>query len=93
MTIVDGFKLEFCIFRISLFVMTYYISLTDRSILFHEHFNSAIHKATGLMVHRRSMILPGTVPETPISHEWSQWLEWPLGVVPTGKNAYRRLCE
>ena len=30
-----------------------------------------------------SMILPGTIPETPISCEWSQRLEWPLGVVPT----------
>ena len=30
-----------------------------------------------------SMILPGTIPETPISPEWSWWLEWPLGVVPT----------
>ena len=34
------------------------------------------------------MILPGTIPETPISREWSQQLERPLGVVPTGKNAW-----
>ena len=54
---------------------------------------SAIHKAAGLTVPGHSMILPGTIPETPISREWSRQLEWPLGVVPTGKNAYRRLCE
>ena len=34
------------------------------------------------------MILPGTIPETPISREWSRQLERPLGVVPTGKNAW-----
>ena len=39
---------------------------------------------------RLSMILTGTIPETPISHEWSQWLERPLEVIPT---AGRRLCE
>ena len=50
--------------------------------------NSAIHKAAGLTVPGCSMILPGTIPETPISCEWSQWLEQPLGVVPTGKNAW-----
>ena len=32
---------------------------------------------------RPSMILLGTIPETPISHEWSGQLERPLGVVPT----------
>ena len=31
------------------------------------------------MVPGRSMILSGTFPETPISREWSQWLERPLG--------------
>ena len=46
---------------------------------------SAIHKAAGLTVHGRSMILPGTIPETPISHEWSRWLEWPLGVFQPGE--------
>ena len=54
---------------------------------------STIHKAASLTVPGRSMILPGTIPETSISREWSQWLERPLGVVPTGKNAYRQLCE
>ena len=44
---------------------------------------STIHKAAGLTVPGRSMILPGTVPETPISREWSQWLEQRLGVIPT----------
>ena len=34
--------------------------------------NSAIHKAAGLMVPSRSIILPGTIPETPISREWSR---------------------
>ena len=33
---------------------------------------SAIHKAGGLTVPGRSMILPGTIPETPISREWSR---------------------
>ena len=36
---------------------------------------SAIHKAAGLTVPSHSMILPGTIPETPVSREWSQWLE------------------
>ena len=44
--------------------------------------NSAIHKAAGLTVPGHSMILPGTIPETHISCEWSWWLEQPLGVVP-----------
>ena len=44
---------------------------------------SAIHKAAGLAVPGRSMILPGTIPETPISHKWSWQLERPLGVIPT----------
>ena len=52
--------------------------------------NSAIHKAAGLAVPGRSMILPGTIPETPISCEWSQQLERPLGVIPTTS---QRLCE
>ena len=33
--------------------------------------NSPIHKAASLTVPGRSMILPGTIPETPISREWS----------------------
>ena len=37
------------------------------------------------MVAGHSMILPGTIPETPISREWSQRLEQSLGVVPTGE--------
>ena len=52
-------------------------------------FYSAVHKAAGLMVPGRSMILPGAIPETPISREWSWRLERPW-VVPT---ASRRLCE
>ena len=55
--------------------------------------NSTIHKATGLRAPCHSMILPGTIPVTPISCEWSQQLERPLGVVPTGKKTYRQLCE
>ena len=43
---------------------------------------SAIHKSTGLMVPGRSMILPGTIPETPTSHEWGQRLEQSPGVIP-----------
>ena len=35
-------------------------------------YDSAIHKAGGLTVPGRSMILPGTIPETPISREWSR---------------------
>ena len=31
--------------------------------------NSAIHKAAGLTVPSSSMILPGTIPVTPISRE------------------------
>ena len=34
---------------------------------------NTIHKAAGLTVPSRSMILPGTIPETPINCEWSQW--------------------
>ena len=41
--------------------------------------NSAIHKAASLIVPGRSLILPGTIPETPISPEWSRWLERPRG--------------
>ena len=44
---------------------------------------SPIHKAAGLTVPGRSMILPGTIPETSISREWSRRLERPLGVVST----------
>ena len=54
---------------------------------------SAIHKAAGFMVPGRSMILPGTIPETPMSRQWSRQLEWPLAVDPTRKNDYWRLCE
>ena len=36
---------------------------------------STIHKADGLTVPGHSMILPGTIPETPISREWIWWLE------------------
>ena len=46
-------------------------------------FYSAIHKAAGLTVPDRSMILPSAIPETPISREWSWRLERPLGVIPT----------
>ena len=46
-------------------------------------FNSTIRKAASLTIPSGSMILPGTIPETPISREWSRWLERPLGVVPT----------
>ena len=49
---------------------------------------SAIHKAADLTVPGCSMILPGTIPETPISCEWSWQLEWSLGVVLTRKNAW-----
>ena len=52
--------------------------------------NSTIHKAAGLTAPSRSMILPGTIPETPISREWSRWLQQPLGVIPT---TGRQLCE
>ena len=56
------------------------IKCTDLLIL---SLYSTIHKAAGLTVPGRSMILPGTIPETPISREWSRRLERPLGVVPT----------
>ena len=39
------------------------------------HIYSAIHKAASLMAPGHSMILPGTVPETPISRKWSWQLE------------------
>ena len=55
--------------------------------------NSAIHKAAGLMVPGHSMILPGTIPETPISCEWSCQQEWVSEVVPTGRTPGRQLCE
>ena len=38
-------------------------------------FYSAIHKAAGLMVPRRSMTLPDTFPENILSCEWGWWLE------------------
>ena len=44
---------------------------------------SPIHKAASLTVPSHSMILPGTIPETPISREWSRRLELPQGVIPT----------
>ena len=34
--------------------------------------NSAIHKAGGLTVPGRSMMLPGTIPESPIRYELEQ---------------------
>ena len=37
--------------------------------------------------------LTGTIPETPISREWSRQLEWHLGVVPTGRTPGQQLCE
>ena len=43
-------------------------------------FYSAIHKAASLTVPGHSMILPGTIPETRISREWSRQLEQPLGI-------------
>ena len=51
--------------------------------------NSAIHKAAGLTVPGHSMILPGTIPETPISHECSRdwngpWGRFQPGRTPTG---------
>ena len=50
--------------------------------------NSAIHKAAGLTVPSRSMILPGTIPEIPISCEWSQQLERPPDHVLYGGRPY-----
>ena len=47
--------------------------------------NSAIHKAAGLMVPGRSMILPGTIPETPVSHEWSHGWNGPWGSFQQGE--------
>ena len=44
---------------------------------------SALHKAVGLTVQGHSMILPGTIPETYISREWSRRQE---GVVPIGRS-------
>ena len=49
---------------------------------------SAIHKAAGLTVPGHSMILPGTIPETPISREWSQRLEHPPDHVLYGGRLY-----
>ena len=43
-------------------------------------YSSQSHRPPG-----HSMILPGTIPETPISREWSQQLEWSVRVVPTGR--------
>ena len=47
--------------------------------------NHGIHKAPILTVPGCSMILPGTIPEIPISCEWSWHLEWSLGVIPAGR--------
>ena len=55
--------------------------------------NSTIHKAAGLTVPGHSMILPGTIPETPISCEWSWWLERHWGRANRRQNTYRRFCE
>ena len=49
---------------------------------------SAFHKAARLMVPGCSMILPGTIPETPISCEWNWWLEQPPGGHSNQKNAW-----
>ena len=49
---------------------------------------SAIHKAAGLTVPGCSMILPGTIPEIPISREWSQRLERPPDQVLYGGRPY-----
>ena len=54
---------------------------------------SAIHKATGLTVPGHSMILTGTIPETPTSHECSCWQEQVCEVVPTRRTPGPRLCE
>ena len=55
------------------------------ALLWSVRLNSTIHKAASLMVSCCSMILPGTIPETPISHEWNQELEWLLRVIPAGR--------
>ena len=47
--------------------------------------NSAIRKAAGLTVPGHSMILPGTVPETPISHEWEPSTGMVSEIVHTGE--------
>ena len=60
---------------------------------FHCSINSAIHKAAGLTVPGSSMILPGTIPETPISCGRSWWLEQPLGVIPTERMPSWQFCE
>ena len=68
-------------YLIAPWLATFEISFWNFSSNLHirDH-NSVIHKAAGLTVPSRSMILPGTIPETPISREWSRWLEWPLGL-------------
>ena len=55
--------------------------------------NSAIHKPAGLTVPSRSMILPGTIPETPINREWSRRQERVSEVVPTGRTPGRQLVN
>ena len=40
------------------------------------------------MVPGRSMILPGTIPETPISREWSRQLEHPPDHALYGSRPY-----
>ena len=41
------------------------------------------------MVPGRSMILPSTIPETPISSEWNWWLEPVAGMTPGGHSNHR----
>ena len=62
-------------------------------ILFAFAINIAIHMAAGLTVPGHSMILPGTIPESPISHEWSRRQERVSEVVPTGRTPGRQLCK
>ena len=50
--------------------------------------SSTIHKAAGLTVPGHSMILPGTIPEIPISHEWSRQLERPPDHILYGGRPY-----
>ena len=63
----------------------------DRSLQGEGPAYSAIHKAANLTVPGHSMISSGTIPETPISHEWSQQLEWPLGIIPSGRTPGQQL--
>ena len=59
--------------------------VTHIIIAFNHGINSAIYKAGSLTVPSHTMILPGTIPDTLISCEWSQQLEWPLMVIPDGR--------